>query len=232
LALAALVAVPLLLCAQSASESRRMRVLLERERMAQQFDTSRVVKNMFKLNPLLLLRGELPLYYERALTHRLSVEVAVGFTMRDHLALALTSDDADDIGAGVDIVPQPTYRGGFRYYLVDDLEPQGTYLQVEFAHLAYVKDITETGANGLFTGRAYRDTRTWNDLRLLFGLQQLGRSSNWAYDLYAGVGYRVRHEDVVRETRDLGTGLYSYATEQRDRHVPIFLLGVKVGLGF
>jgi hypothetical protein len=232
LVLAAVVVLPLLACAQRTSDSHRMRVLLERERMAQQFDTSRVVKNMFKLNPLLLLRGEVPLIYERALTFRLSAEVGIGFTMRNYMALTLNGDDADDIGAGVDIVMRPTYRGGFRYYLVDDLEPQGPYMQLEFAHLEYVKDIAETGAFGRLTGHSFRDKRTWNDLRLMVGLQQLGRSSNWAFDMYGGIGYRIRHEEVVHETRDLGTGLYTYSMEERNDHVPVLLLGVKVGLGF
>lgn len=214
------------------ADQRRMRVLLERERLAQQFDTARVVKNVFKVNPLLLLWGEVPLYYERALTYRLSVEVGVGFTMRNYVSMAIGNGDADDIGAGVDVVNKPSYRGGLRYYLVDDLEPQGSYMQLEFAHLAYVKDISAIAPDGRLTGEVFRDERIYNDFRLLAGLQQLSRSSNWLFDVHAGLGYRVRSEQVVMETRDLPSGTYSYHVENRTKHLPVFFLGVKVGLGF
>ena len=209
-----------------------MRVLLEREKLAQQFDTSRVVKNVFKLNPLLLLRGEVPLYYERALTYRLSAEVGIGFTMRNYMAMTFDGDDADDIGAGVHVVKRPSLRGGFRYYLRDDLEPQGPYAQLEFAHLSYVKNISMLGPDRIPTDEVLRDERIYNDLRLLAGFQQLGRASNWLFDVYAGLGYRMRHEQVVQETFDLADGTYSYRLEKRNDRVPGFFLGIKAGLGF
>ncbi len=217
---------------QGLAEQRRMRVLLERERLVQEFDTSRVVKNVFKLNPLLLLRGEVPLVYERALTYRLSAEVGVGFTMRNYLAMTFVGDDADDIGAGVNVRFRPSLRAGFRYYMQDELEPQGSYLQLEFAHLAYAKNIHVAGVDGHFTQEKYLDERIYNDLRLLVGYQQLSRSSNWLYDLYGGFGYRVKREHVVMETYDLINGGFTYATEERTAHVPVVFLGVKLGLGF
>ena len=64
-------------------------VVLYRDRLAQQFDTVKVVKNIFKLNPLLFFRGEIPLYYERALTRRVRAELAVGFTARNYIGNSL-----------------------------------------------------------------------------------------------------------------------------------------------
>ena len=71
--------------AQEMKKKAKPKVILQRDRLAQQFDTVDVVKNVIKLNPLLFFRGEIPLYYERALTHRLSAEVAIGFTWRNYL---------------------------------------------------------------------------------------------------------------------------------------------------
>ena len=68
------------------------KVLLYKDRLAAQWDTVNCVKNVLKINPLLFLRGEIPLYYERALSHRLSAEIAVGVTFRNYLGGGFTGD--------------------------------------------------------------------------------------------------------------------------------------------
>lgn len=208
------------------------RVLLYKDRLAEQFDTVKVVKNVVKVNPFLFFRGELPLFYERALTHKLSLELGVGVTLRDYLGLSFMGDDADDFGAGTEIRPNPSYHIAARFYLGQDLEPQGWYLQPAFAHLAYTKDILVRAPDGNFTDERFRDRRVFNDLRLLLGYQLLGASSNWLVDVYGGFGYRDRTMTIVRETIDLTTQQFSYVVEERSDGIPVPYLGFKVGLGF
>jgi hypothetical protein len=210
----------------------KARVILARERMAEQFDTVDVVKNVFKFNPLLFFRGEIPLYYERALTPNVSLELGLGVTLRNYLALSFTGDDADDYGAGTEIIANPSYHVAARIYFVHDLEPQGFYVQPGFAHLVYSKDILVRAPDGSFTEEKYRDERTFNDLRVLVGFQQLGSSSNWLFDVYGGVAYRDRRMLVVNEQLDLQNDLYTYSVEERKDRVPAIFLGVKIGLGF
>ena len=210
----------------------KARVILARERMAEQFDTVDVVKNVFKFNPLLFFRGEIPLYYERALTPNVSLELGLGVTLRNYLALSFTGDDADDYGAGTEIIANPSYHVAARIYFVHDLEPQGFYVQPGFAHLVYSKDIRVRAPDGSFTEEKYRDERTFNDLRVLVGFQQLGSSSNWLFDVYGGVAYRDRRMLVVNEQLDLQNDLYTYSVEERKDRVPAIFLGVKIGLGF
>lgn len=210
----------------------KTKVLLYKDRLAAQFDTVDCVKNVFKVNPLLFFRGEIPLYYERALTPRLSLEVGLGVTLRNYLALSFVGDDADDFGAGTDIIPNPSFHIAARYYFVDDLEPQGWYLQPEFAHLVYTKDIGTKGSDGQFTGAKLRDERTYNDLRLLFGFQSLGFTSNWILDFYGGFAYRSRNNIIVNERLDLTSLEYTYTVTEKSDNVPAFFLGMKVGLGF
>ncbi|MEO8590678.1 MAG: hypothetical protein ABI432_14985, partial [Flavobacteriales bacterium] len=113
------------------------KVVLYKERLAAQFDTVDCVKNVFKINPLLFFRGEIPLYYERALTPNLSLEIGIGVTLRDYLHVSFVGDDADDYGAGTEIIPNLSFHMAARFYFGDDLEPQGFYVQPEFAHLVY-----------------------------------------------------------------------------------------------
>lgn len=210
----------------------RSKVLLRRDRLAAQWDTVDCVKNMFKINPLLFLRGEIPLYYEHALTHNLSLEVAAGITYRNYINIDVAGDDLDAFDAGTEIIPKFSYHIGARYYFTDDIEPQGTYLQADFVHLDHSKNIAQKDSTGQFTGKKLLDQRVYNDLRLLFGYQRLGGNSNWLFDLYCGVAFRTRDMQIVHETLDLTNDMWSYRVEEKHDNVPAFFLGVKVGLGF
>lgn len=217
----------------------RAKVLLYKERMAAMFDTVDVVKNVLKLNPLLFLRGEIPLYYERALSPRLSAQVGIGMTWRNYINFNLETDEVDDFGEGTDIIAKPSYHIGARYYFGDDLEPQGTYIEIEFAHLDYWKNIAKKDtaqANlGQLTDEYVKDRRAYNDLRLLFGFQTLSATSNWLVDMYGGFGIRDRRMIIAEETIDASVPdkpRFSYTTKAVDDIVPVVFLGIRVGLGF
>ena len=218
--------------ATAEAQNSKARVVLYKERLAAQFDTVNCVKNVFKINPMLFFRGEIPLFYERAISPTVSLELGLGVTLRDYLALSLNSDDADDYGAGTEIVANPSYHIAVRYYFLDDLEPQGLYLQTGLSHLVYTKDILVQDDLGNYSDEKYRDERVYNDLRLLLGYQMLSANSNWLFDLYSGFAYRVRDMQVVTETTDPTTRETTYTTEPRNDRVPAFFLGVKIGLGF
>ncbi len=228
-----LLSVPTLLLAQPRKvQPGKARVLLYKERMAAQFDTVDVVKNVLKINPLLFFRGEIPLYYERAISPNVSLEVGLGVTLRNYMALSFVGDDADDFGAGTEIIANPSYHIAARFYFVHDLEPQGLYLQPGYSHLVYSKDILERRPDGSFSDTKYRDERTFNDLRLFLGYQGLSMRSNWLFDLYGGVAFRDRRMLVVEETLNLVTDQYTYNVEERKDRVPAIFLGIRVGVGW
>lgn len=230
---AGLPALFLLFVLQAAAQDPKPKVVLYKDRLAAQFDTVDCVKNVFKINPLLFFRGEIPLYYERALTPNLSLELGVGVTLRNYLALSFVGDDADDFGAGTKIIPRPSFHIAARFYFQDDLEPQGFYLQPEFAHLRYSKDIsTKMDSTGVFTGESLLDDRTYNDLRLLAGYQVLSGSSNWMVDFYGGFALRSRNMVVVKENHDVTAETYTYTVTETTDAVPAIFLGVKFGVGF
>lgn len=229
----ALPALFLLFVSQAVAQDPKPKVVLYKDRLAAQFDTVDCVKNVFKINPLLFFRGEIPLYYERALTPKLSLELGVGFTYRNYLALSFVGDDADDFGAGTKIIARPSFHIAARFYLQDDLEPQGFYLQPEFAHLRYSKDIsTKMDTTGVFTGESLLDDRTYNDLRFLAGYQMLSGSSNWMVDFYGGLALRSRNMVVVKENHDVTAETYTYTVTETTDAIPAIFLGVKFGLGF
>lgn len=207
-------------------------VVLYKERLAAQWDTVKCVKNVLKFNPLLFLRGEVPVYYERALSPRLSAELAVGITVRNYIGSELGGDLPDDFSAGTRIIPKPSAHIGFRWYLTDDLEPQGPYVQGEFAYLDHSKDIFKKDSTGGVTDVSLRDQRVYNDLRLYAGYQRLSGTSNWLWDLYGGIGFRNRSLTRVHEMLDLADRHWSYSVTKEHGNVPVLFLGVKVGYGF
>ena len=224
----------MLVCGQAVAQGKgkSTKVLLYKDRLTAQWDTVNCVKNVFKFNPLLFLRGELPLYYERALSRQISAELAVGITFRNYLGGDLTGDVADDFSAGTDILVKPSFRAGFRYYLTNDLEPQGMYLQGEFAYLDHSKDISVKDSTGHFTDMRLRDQRLYNDIRLYLGYQRLSSINNWLFDAYCGLGFRNRSLTQVEERLNLTERTWDYSVKETHDNVLAPFLGVKVGYGF
>ncbi|MEO7082006.1 MAG: hypothetical protein ABIY71_10785 [Flavobacteriales bacterium] len=216
----------------AAQSKGKTKVVLYKDRLAAQWDTVNCVKNVVKFNPLLFLRGEIPIYYERALSHRLSAEVAVGVTTRNYLGGDFTGDTPDDFSAGTHILPRLAAHVGFRWYFTDDIEPQGTYLQGEFAYIDHSKDIAMKDSTGRLTDNTLRDQSIYNDVRLYFGYQRLSSTNNWLFDAYCGVGYRNRSITQVNERLNLVERDWSYSVTETHDNVPAFFLGVKIGYGF
>ena len=135
----------------SAQGKGRMKVLLQNEGSNAPADTVDMVRSALKLNPLLFLRGEVPIYYERALSSHWSMELAVGFTTRNTLNLPRSHESADAYSAGTKILLRPSFHTGLRYYLTKDLEPEGFYFQGECAYLEYAKKIFVKDEKGQLT---------------------------------------------------------------------------------
>lgn len=214
------------------AQTPKPKVLLYNDRLAAEFDTVKVMKNVIKANPLLFFRGEIPIYYERALSPNVSIEIGAGVTLRNYLALSFMGDDADDFGAGTEIIPSLSLRAGIRFYIEHDLEPQGWYIQPEFGQINFTKDILISDPAGGFTDERLRDKRTYNDIRILGGYQVLSFSNNWVVDYYGGFAFRVRDQLVVNETLDPALRTYTYSQEQRNDWTIAAYLGLKIGLGF
>lgn len=215
-----------------AQQKPRTKVVLYKDRIAAQWDTVSCVKNVIKVNPLLFFRGEVPIYYERALSPKLSAEFAVGLTYRNYINLDIAGDDVDEFSRGTELIAKPSFHAGFRYYLTDDLEPQGSYLQVEFAYLNFSKNITTKDSTGQFTDTKLLDERIFNDVRLYYGYQKLSGTSNWLYDIYGGVALRSRSLKTVEEAFNPALSNWTYALKDEKDVVPAFFLGVKIGLGW
>jgi len=218
------------LVAQDPSE-KETKVVLYKEHSKSQWDTVNVIKNIVKGNPLLFFHGEVPVYFERAISERVSLELGLGLTTRNYVSLAF-SDEADDFGAGTEIQAKIAAHIAARYYLTDDLEPYGWYISPEFATRTYTKIITLKDNEGALTTTRWKDERVFNDSKLLLGYQLLGGTSNWLIDFHGGIGLRNRDHQKVVENFDTATGVRTYELEFVDDTIFAPFLGFKVGVGF
>ena len=213
-------------------KGQKMKVVLQGDSSSIPGDTVNLVRNAIKLNPALFLRGETPIYYERARSPRMSVVVAAGITNRKALDLPHSHERSDDYGAGTKVLSRPAIHGGLRFYLTKDMEAQGFYFQGEYVYLDHSKDISIRDAHGRFTGASLRDQSIFKDGRLYFGYQRLASTSNWLFDVYGGVGYRSRELHQVNERMDLMDGQWTVTQEVVRDDVMAYFLGVKLGYGF
>ena len=213
-------------------KGQKMKVVLQGDSASAPGDTVNLVRNVIKLNPFLFLRGEIPIYYERTLSPRLSLVLAGGITNRRALDLPHSQELSDDYGAGTKLVTMPAFHAGLRYYLTRDMEAQGFYVQGEFVYLDHSKDMYMKDAQGRYTDVSMRDQSIYRDQRLYLGYQRLGSYSNWLFDAYCGVGLRSRELHQVNERLDLDDGQWTYTQEVVRDHVPAYFLGIMVGYGF
>jgi len=164
-------------------------------------------RTAIKLNPLLFFRGDVPIYVERNITDKFSLEAGVGFTMVDYLSdlsfEPAVSEREMEIGL--------SYRAGVRYYAADfSFEPEGVYFSAEYRYQNYkfnYMDLSHSYSN--------------SDIRLTMGY--LSNIEEHVFiEPYAGFGFRNRTFKYPS----------SLNYDVKDGLVPFLSLGFKMGISF
>ncbi|MBN4051273.1 hypothetical protein JYU16_00505 [bacterium AH-315-M05] len=194
-------------------------------------DSKSDIKNAIKINPLLLIFGDMPIYYERKLSEKFSVEVGIGITFRNYFRdlLFFDFDDTD-----IKIKTNISFRGGMRYFAASNGEAiSGAYLAPEFAYLKYSKDVSKLDPQTGETTQSYLPEEIqYTDFKLIFGYQSLEWAEDFFFDLYIGIGVRKSAEQLVKREYDSQTNLYKNWIESDNKTKPLIPLGVKISYGF
>jgi hypothetical protein len=192
-------------------------------------DTLMEVRNAFKLDPLLVFKGEYVLNYERAITKHFSAEITVGFTRRNW-TLPWLGLDADDLRRNINVKTGTTMKLGVRYYTKDSRELHGFYLMPQVAYRVFEKDFAELDSGGALNGTSHLDRRTIKEVSLTLGYQHLSVYSNFVLDVYATLGYEERILQQVSRIPDTIETLYQTRNYKAYGLNP--MLGVRLGFGF
>ena len=188
-------------------------------------------KNVIKINPLEILNGTFPIFYERVVAPKVSVEVGLGVTAVSAFYSALQQElsnnqDYDGLAKGKTGL---MFKIGARYYAGRrDEAPEGPYLGVEYQVKKYVYDaFPYTGGYRASSGPTQEASSTDTDLlRILFGYQS-DNSNNFSWDPYIGIGWRKHTFNGWYLDENSKAILGSVSSSK-----PVFLIGVKMGLRF
>jgi hypothetical protein len=190
-----------------------------------------VAKWILKCNPLILIRGQVPVYMEHKLSSKFSVEGAAGFTLEDYGKEALVQGKTlFQKASNVQQLSGPCAKVALRYY------PRGTalsevYFSPEFDFTDYRKDVTGVYMNsgGRYANGILRDQQDYFDLRLILGFQNTDNyDSDFYFDWYIGAGIRAGSENNVSPEEGNPNAIL---VKHADVITPTVSVGVKIGLG-
>lgn len=193
-------------------------------------------KNALKFNPLLLINGEIPLFYERAINSSFSFEVALGMTYRDYLGDLWESLDDDDLTReNTKINSHFSFKLAARHY-TGGIALDGFYFSLEYANRKYSQDIiiesydynSVTGTN-LTETYNFTEQQFHKEFKIICGSQDYNYWDNFFVDYYVGVGIDKRTFANTETSRDNISEIKLIKSEDLK---PRFYLGIKLGFEF
>jgi hypothetical protein len=192
-------------------------------------DTLNEIRNAFKLDPLLIFKGEFVLNYERAISNHFAAEITIGVTRRNW-TLPWLGLDADDLRRNINVKTGPTVKLGVRYYTKNSRELHGFYLMPQVAYRVYEKEFAEIDSGGALNGTKHLDRRSIKEVSLTLGYQHLSLYSNFVLDVYATLGYEERELQQVSRIPDTIETLYQTRNYKAFGLNP--MVGLRLGFGF
>ncbi len=187
---------------------------------------------------MLLLNGEIPLYYERALNTSFSAEIALGMTFKDYIGDLWRSLDEDLEKDNQKINSHFSYKLALRYY-TGGVALDGFYFALEYANRKHTQDLSiDSYGYNYLTGTTH--TRTYNfveeqfhnEFKMIFGAQEHDYWDNFFLDYYIGVGIDKRKISSIEYHQENTTGINTYRLEKIEDTKPRFYLGIKLGFEF
>jgi hypothetical protein len=192
-------------------------------------DTLIEVRNAIKIDPFLVVKGELVLNYERAISNHFSAELVAGITRRDWTQPGKNNNN-DDLRRNITVKTGPTFKLGVRYYSKNSPELHGFYVMPQFAYRIYEKEFAELDSTGTLNGNKYTDKRNVKELSVTFGYQHLMLTNNFLLDFYATLGYVEQNVNAVIRVPDTIETLFY--TENYIEHYFNPMIGIRMGFGF
>ncbi|MFC5270789.1 DUF3575 domain-containing protein [Adhaeribacter terreus] len=184
-----------------------------------------------KMNPLLLLQGDIPVYLERKIAKKLTIEFGLGMTYDNVVTDALDPDHYSETTTKENLMGY-SVAAGLRYYPSSTYETmEGYYFAPEVRYRKY-KSVANQYLEEPINVKQGRD---FTDFKLGFGYVDFIEDHIFI-DMYTGVGMRKRNYfNMVRdgEIIDNGTTIVeTYELWNENKMVPLFSLGAKIGFAF
>ncbi|MBK0404224.1 hypothetical protein I5M27_14605 [Adhaeribacter sp. BT258] len=187
-----------------------------------------------KINPLLILSGDMPVYVEHELKKNLSAEISVGSTYDNVLSDILESASQPDLSITKEGLNSYSFSAALRHYpSVEGSALQGYYFSPEVRFRDYRSLVTKVGGEDV----NLKQGRQILDGKLVIGyINQT--SDRIFFDFYGGIGMRYKfYKDRIENY----SVIYDPATGQTSTHLKLndelrrgllLSLGFKLGFAF
>ena len=187
-----------------------------------------------KINPLVILSGDMPVYVEHQLKDKMSAEVSVGYTYDNTLSDLLDNGNQPDLSITKEGLNSYSLAAALRYYPSEKSNLlEGYYFAPELRFRDYRSKITEIGGESF----NLKQSRQVFDGKLVIGhIKQT--DSGIFFDFYGGVGMRYKfYNDRVENYAviyDPATNTTFTQVKQKDelRRGLLLSLGFKMGFSF
>ncbi|ABG60843.1 hypothetical protein [Cytophaga hutchinsonii] len=197
-------------------------------------------KNKISINPLGVLIGDYPVYYERMFGSAFSVELAAGVTYENYLGNLMFYGMVDNNSSNSNFARSykigNTYSISPKVYLDGD-EFEGSYLALCYRHRLYNNDVTGyAGNNAASFTDPVKESVKLNSFTFNYGyVFTLGKG--FILDYYIGLGLRGSVVKQAVETSNISNTYpyatyYIYDTETTRKTSPTGMVGFKIGYTF
>lgn len=146
---------------------------------------------LIKINPILFLNGDMPIYFEQKLSDIFTFELGVGITYYDYLGSTYSLFEQNYDVFDYDIYPNFGYsfRTNIKYYPSFILDEW--YFGVGYQYKKYFAEL-----QSIDTGDWFNEEKTINDIRLMVGYIYYFNDKVFA-DLYGTMGIRKRNTTLT-----------------------------------
>jgi hypothetical protein len=185
------------------------------------------IYNLIKINPLLVLNGDIPLYYERRIKDRFSIEGGIGFTHMDYIyhSYVLYDEYGEEerrAKPGYSLMVSAKFYPSSYTKALDEF-----YFGPEIRFRRYnteVEDCETTSFSGYLP-----EYRMVTDFKITVGYITY-LTDEVILDFYGGIGMRSRNVSLAYcdHTSLNPIMIYDNYTDM----VPLFSAGIKLGFGF
>jgi len=195
-------------------------------------------KNKISINPLGVIIGDYPLYYERMFGNTFSLEVAAGVTYQNYLGNLFDFARAG-ISSSSNTSFNRNYQLGTSYsispkvYLSDD-SFEGSYLAFCYRHRTYKDEVTEYSGSNI--DPSMKEFNKISSLTFNYGyVFHLGKG--FLLDYYVGIGLRTNNSSQVTENYTYSNtypynSVYTFNSVVTKKTMPTGMMGLKLSYSF
>ncbi|MBW8050799.1 MAG: hypothetical protein FVQ77_10785 [Cytophagales bacterium] len=190
-----------------------------------QAERDRNIQNLIKVNPLMILNGDIPIYIERRVSDHFAIEAGIGITQYDYIYYAFTVDTnftQTKRTASIGL----SFRASARFYPSTYTKAlEDFYIGPEVRFRNYVTEVS-CGSSSIFPNS---ESRTQIDFKITGGYI-FYLADRVIIDTYGGIG--LRSKNINRWDCKDPQGIAGPTNEIKKNVAPVIALGVKIGFGF